>query len=397
MKVLFISRLYPSSYDPRNGAVMHRQAKELMTHGVEVQVVSPIPIVPKLLKSKRKKWQEYYSLPSSRIHEGIKIWHPKFLDLPIKSFDIYRELSIIHSVKVLINEIYSEFKFDLIHSHMGFPDSSLGVYLKDKYGVPLITTVRSTDTEISLKRKRVKPKLKYNLDQSDIIIAPSLQISEKINKLLNLPTKHIGNGIYPFKIEQMNKVEYQEKKIILSISNLIESKGIQYNILALKELLEKDENIIYIVVGDGPFLKELKDIVNDNGLNRHVIFAGNLSHEKAMNYLSIADVFSMPSYRETFGLVYLEAIHQKVPIVLCQNNGIDGIVRHKESAMIVPEHNVEQLVDSIYIMLTDKRLRKTIVEKSYEIVNNNYLWDQIGLQLLKEYKLLVQGVISDDC
>lgn len=391
MKVLFITRLYPNELNSRNGAVMHKQALELKNNGIEVEVISPIPIVPKFLASKRKKWNEYYNLPSIRFYEGIKVWHPKYIDLPFKSFDSFRGKALIKSFESMLQNSDFNFEFNVIHSHMAFPDSSLGVYLKEKYGVPLITTLRSTDMMISVNNRKIKKILNKNFYLSDQIIAPSPQLSKRLWNEFNYESIHIGNGIYPYPVKKQNKSEYKNgvyanKLILLSVSQLISWKGIQQNIRAMKSLIPKHPDLIYLIVGDGPEYNYLKELVNNLNLKEYIFFLGELSHEKSLEYISLCDIFSMPSYRETFGLVYLESMYLKKPIILCNDNGIDGIVSHKESAMIVPPKDVKFLIESIDLLLTDNKLYEKVSINGYNIMIEKYLWDQIGIQLVDTYK-----------
>lgn len=396
MKILFISRLYPNEYDHRNGAVMHRQALELIDKGFEVQVISPIPIVPKAISGRREKWMEYHKLPKERIYEGVKVWHPRFFDLPLKSFDIYRNKSIIKAGKKIIDDVLNEFKFDIIHSHMAFPDSSLGTYLKEKYNKPLITTIRSTDMDISIKNNRVKQIMLENLTSSNVIISPSPQLSNKLNKEFNLSSTHIGNGIYPIEVNKQDKeliqgISNNEGTLIVSISNLFPMKGIRYNILAINELIKDYKDIKYIIIGDGPEKKDLEGLVDELNLRNHIVFKGNIDHKIAMEYLKVSDIFSMPSYRETLGLVYLEAMYFKKPIILCENNGVDGIVKNKESAMIVPAKDFKSITKAIQLLISDEMLYSKVASNGYEIVKKNYLWEQIGQKLINIYKDVIKN------
>lgn len=393
LKVLFISRLYPNEYDPRNGAVIHKQALELKRQGIEVQVISPVPYVPFLLKSKRRKWTEYFNLPLTRVHEGIKIWHPRFYDIPLKSFNKVRNRSVINSGVKILEEVLTQFEFDLIHSHMAYPDSSLGVYLKGKLNTPLITTIRSTDMDISIKDLKLQKYMKGNLEKSNLIISPSPQLSHKLDASLGLTSNHIGNGIYPIKStnktkENFKKGKYKDKLLLLSISQLIEWKGIKYNILALSKLVVNYPDLVYVIVGDGPEMSNLKLLVKKLKLESYVFFTGDISHNKAMEYMEICDVFSMPSYRETFGLVYLEAMYLKKPIILCENNGVDGIVINKESALVVPPKNHEAIEKSINLLLSNPIVYQKLSQNGYEIVNKHYLWNEIGIELSRTYKLV---------
>ncbi|THE14032.1 glycosyltransferase family 4 protein [Bacillus timonensis] len=400
MRVLFISRLYPNKYDSRNGAVMHRQALELKKNGVDVRVISPIPFVPSILKNVRHKWLEYSMLPYRDSYEGIEIYYPRFIDFPYGLNDGRLYKSIIKSTDKIIESIYSEFPFDLVHAHMAYPDNYAGIYVKDRYKVPLITTIRSTDMDISIKKNKLKKLLEISLGKSNKIVSPSLQLSKKLKTNFNLDSIHLGNGIYPnVLMEELNEKELEKslrgklenKRVILSISNLIESKGIQYNILAVSKLVAEYPNILYLVIGDGPYEAKLKELVNSLNLENHVKFLGALKHPEAMMYLSLCDIFSMPSWRETFGLVYLEAMFFKKPIILCEDQGMDGSVSHAVNGIIVPPHSIDALVSNIKRLFNDDMFTSKLVENGYELVLNEYDWAIIGKKLLGEYREILNS------
>lgn len=392
MKVLFISRLYPNEYSHRNGAVIHRQALELVKKGVEIEVICPVPIVPRFLKNKRTKWKEYYSLPLVGKYEGITVYYPRFLDLPSNLYKRKVEKNIINSFKKMEKEKLFNFTYDIIHSHMAYPDSSLGLYLKDKYDKPLLTTIRSTDMMLSIHDKVIKNKMNYNLLKSEMIISPSPQLSKKLEREFNQSSFHIGNGIYPFSISgNYEDSALEGKKVLLSISQLITWKGIENNILAMRELVNMHSDLIYIIIGDGPNRAHLEALVDMYKLRGNIFFYGDLSHDEAMYYLSKSDIFSLPSYRETFGLVYLEAMYLEKPVILCDGNGIDGIVSSNESAMIIRENNTDDLVEAIDLLLTNNELYEKVVSAGRDIVINNYLWENIGEKLIEVYNKQIKG------
>lgn len=400
MKVLFISRLYPNEYDVRNGAVMHRQALELIRNDIDVRVLSPVPFVPKIIKNIRSKWTEYYSLPFMHDFEGVKIYHPRFVDLPFGLNDGALHKSIIKSTEKVIDSIYDDFPFDIIHTHMGYPDNFAGIFIKNKYNLPLLTTIRSTDMDITIKKHKTKKKLEESLICSDQIISPSLQLSKKLENNFNLNSIHIGNGIYPLKLSQEVKeskvnsselMELESRTSILSISNLIESKGIQYNILAVSKLVSDFPDILYLIIGDGPYKEKLITLVNDLNLSDHVRFLGAVEHGEAMIYLTKCDIFSLPSWRETFGLVYLEAMYFNKPVILCENQALDEAIQHNYNGIVVPVHSVDPIVDNVKNLLNNPSVKNEISAKGNELVLRDYTWDRIGNQLGDVYNKLYKN------
>jgi glycosyltransferase involved in cell wall biosynthesis len=95
----------------------------------------------------------------------------------------------------------------------------------------------------------------------------------------------------------------------VSVSNLHEGKGIDLNLEALSRLHRDGlTNWTYTVIGDGNQRADLQALVHEFGLDSKVEFAGARPHEEIPQYLAAADVFILPSYREAFGIAYLEAM-----------------------------------------------------------------------------------------
>jgi|SRR5690625_3457838 len=392
MKILFLTRLFPNDYNSRSGKVMFQQAKELKRLGHEVVVVSPTPFTPIVIRRFREEWKVYSQLPNKELYNGILVFRPRFIDLPIKALKRHSWKSINRFIGRLIERVYKDFKFDIIHAHMGYPDGRVGLELKKKFNVPLITTIRSTDTVKNLKLYKVKEELTKALINSDVVISPSVPIKRTIEEKLRISPKIIGNGTYltnKVTTNQYLKDKFKDKIVLLSVANLIERKAIDYNIKAVKRIIKKIPDFVYIIIGDGPQRGYLEELVNKLKLNKHVFFKGNLPNEKAMEYMSICDIFSLPSWKETFGLVYIEAMLNQKPIILSRDEAIEGTVIHKYNGMVVEPKNVEQLVDSIKFLCTNVEAAKKISINGEKTVLKHYLWSHIGEELERVYMNLL--------
>ena len=82
--------------------------------------------------------------------------------------------------------------------------------------------------------------------------------------------------------------------------------------------MNKYSNLKYVVIGAGPEMSSLRQLTRDLNLDEQVEFLGELPHEKVMEYIAVADIFSLPSWREGFGVVYLEAAMHAKPVIACQ-------------------------------------------------------------------------------
>lgn len=134
---------------------------------------------------------------------------------------------------------------------------------------------------------------------------------------------------------------------LLTVARLVERKGHAKVIRALMQL----PDATYHIVGDGPLLPELKQLVMSLGLEDRVIFTTNASDEQLPEIYREADIFVMPTSkteqdREGFGIVYLEAQLFGVPVIATKHPGVDEAVHDGEGGLLIGDRP-EELVEAI--------------------------------------------------
>nr|WP_276207859.1 glycosyltransferase [Virgibacillus sp. YIM 98842] len=365
--------------------VVHRQALELKNLGCDVRIISPILNIPKGVSKLKKKWTNIQKIESKRDLEGITVYHPKTNPLVAKYLPHKAGLYNFNKFKGLIDEVYSEFNFTHVHAQTALTNGSLGLEISRKYNVPLITTVNGTDIDhLIYRNKQSLINMKKVLKESDAVTTPSIIIKQKLKDRLRIDSNFIGRGIYlnhTYSGKTALEEKYRNKFIILSVSKLIQSKGINMNLIAISKLpAQIRDNIKYIVIGKGPQESELKKLVEKLGLNNIVEFKGFQEKNKVMEYMFICDLFSLPSWQETFGLVYLEAMSHGKPVIGSQNHGVDGIVKHMVNGFLVEEKNIDHLSYLIDFCVNNERVIKHLGNNAKELVENNFTWEKIAVK-----------------
>jgi len=392
MKILIISHMYLSTFN-KISFFTHQQVRELKQQGHDVKVIVPLPWTPFPLKYFSKKWNDYLSVPRKITWDGIEVYYPRYLEFPKGLFFASSGKRMYSGIKKIVSKIYKNFKFDIIHAHVALPDGYAGMILAKKYKKPLIVTIHGQDFQQTIhKNKKCKKKIEevINFSAKTIIVSNKLKkIGEKklnidCRKLVTVPNGINIDDIYQQESDLIKK--YKNKKIILSVSNLIKIKGIDCNLKAIAQLKEKYPDIVYLIIGDGPERKALEELIRNLNIINNVEFLGQLPHKKVMQHMSICDVFSLPSWKEGFGVVYLEAMIHGKSVIACQGEGPEDFIKNKETGILVKPKDIESLVRAIDFLLSNLWKAKEIGDRAKKLVLENYTWKKISQKLQEVYK-----------
>ena len=175
---------------------------------------------------------------------------------------------------------------------------------------------------------------------------------------------------------------------LITVSRLIERKGIQYILNALSEI--KDGSIHLSIVGEGNYEKELRNMCNKLGLENVVTFMGFRRRDTIPVYFSQSDVFILPSLAEAFGNVIAEAMACGLPIISTDEGGIPDLVG-KENGILVEPRNVEQIKSAIMVMKNNKDIRISMRKANTTKIEQKYKWQKVALAYKDIYVKSLNG------
>lgn len=372
MKILFITDLYPisSSNEPKTLVSFVNKWKQL---GHSVDVIRPNFLLNTLLRNKKVHGNNIY------IENGIKIFNLNFMT------------PFLFNIKKKLPKDFSVDDYDVVISHMPSGTIFASKLLKDSK-VPFIASVHASDIEV-LTNPIYKPyfasELKKAYQNADLISPRSIILEEKIKSLLpetqaktfvaysGIEKKHIETE--DFFINKLNHFSKKKEIKITTVSSLIRRKNINIILEALSKLEFK--NWQYTVLGGGCELNRLKKLTKKLKIENKVVFANKVSREKVFKTLKDSDLFILLSEKETFGMVYLEAMAKANIVIGTKNDGIDGILKDNINGYTC-NPDAEALADVInrihnteYKELKDIYLNcfKTISQYTDDVAAENYI------------------------
>ena len=152
--------------------------------------------------------------------------------------------------------------------------------------------------------------------------------------------------------------------IVCSVGRLTKQKGLQYGIDAFAKVLDVVPDAHYVIAGDGELKVELQQQVRRLGLTDRIHLVGWQDDMSAV--YSESDVILMPSLWEGLGLVLLEAMRQRLPIVATAVNAIPEVVVDSETGYLVPVKSTEALIPPLIKLLKSSEERQKMGQAGYE-------------------------------
>jgi len=224
------------------------------------------------------------------------------------------------------------------------------------------------------RKLKIKPREKivliYNgLDVYKMDFLPREKAIMEIGKFRNLEIKKIN---YPI-TELLNY-----KFIIGTIANFYPPKGLKYLVETAEHFKNKDE-VVFVVIGDGQERGELENLIDQKGLRKKVLLLGQIPD--AYKYLPAFDIFVLPSVKEGFPWVVIEAMAAKLPVVATKVGAVPEIIEDGKNGFIVEPARPEQIAAKIQDLLNDDHLRQELGIQAHQTVLFKFELDKMVKQV----------------
>lgn len=183
-----------------------------------------------------------------------------------------------------------------------------------------------------------------------------------------------------------------ETRTILFVGRLVPRKGVSVLLHAFAEFRKRHPKWRLRIVGDGPARDLLQELSRQLGLAPAVVFAGQLSADQLRAAYAAATVFVLPSVpddageTEGLGVVLLEAMANRVPVIASRTGGILDIVRDEETGLLVTPGDPAALAAALDRLAGDPPLRERLVTNAARLVAERFDWDRIVARVLEVYR-----------
>lgn len=302
--------------------------------------------------------------------------------------DLYAEIA---NYAVVAGEIALKEDFDIIHSHdwLTYP---AGIAAKRASGKPLVIHVHATDFDRS--GGNVNPTV-FEIEKT------GMHLADKIIAVSNLTRNTVIEkyGIHPDKVvtvyNAVDPLSDQEKiqmkrgitdKVVTFLGRVTLQKGPEYFVQAAHKVLQKMDNVRFVMAGSGELLEKMIHWTSALGISDRFHYTGFLKGDDVFKMFSISDVYVMPSVSEPFGISPLEAMQTNVPSIISYQSGVAEILQY---AFKVDFWDVDALADAIYGLLNYPSLSEMFKKHGMKEVHD-MKWENSGKKVHDLYKEFVK-------
>jgi len=396
MRVLQISHTYPRGPGDRYGITMWDQIRAIQSEqDILSDVIAPIPRAPRLGRLASDRWRKLAVTPESACADGVSVAFPRYSALPKGLLTWHARRSFIRSVGRERERFFAEQEYDLVHAHMALPDGLAALRIAARMQCPFVVTMQATDIDCSARKSlHTRRELARVFDAADQVISPSPRLARDYQSLFGGTAVIVPYGIHSGHLHGdvgTVKASLPDVPIVLCVARLIPSKGIDVLVRSIRQLVREGIDLHLVIAGDGPSGESLRALVSSLSLESDVSFLGRLPHENVLKYMAACDVFVLPSWRETFGLVYLEAMAAAKPVIGVRGQGVDGIVEDGKTGYLVSPNSVSEVTEAIRSVLTNPNRAREIGLRARELVLDQYTWERCAAKTLQIYCEALRG------
>ncbi|MFW6019854.1 MAG: glycosyltransferase family 4 protein [Bacteroidales bacterium] len=287
--------------------------------------------------------------------------------------------------------------YELVHAHTLFTNGGPAYRLKKKFGIPYILAIRNTDLTIFYKYfPHIRGFGRKVLKNASVIVLISPSWKEKLKKIIpeaEWPEIERKCRIIPNAVEEYwlkNRPEHISKAKadyieILYAGRFIKRKGLHYLMKALDLLNEdKEKYRLTLIGGGGNYDKQIRSMAAQRNF---VTVREQMSKEQLTEAYRQADIFAMPSHSETFGLVYIEAMSQGLPVLYAKNEGIDKLFKDHTIGLAAEHDNPEDIADKLLqIEQQREQFAKNALEQSA-----NFSWENVSEKYADVYLPVIEN------
>ncbi len=233
----------------------------------------------------------------------------------------------------------------------------------------------------------------FSLVDNFIVMSDELKHRLLVENYPETKVVKIPNGIdiklfFPFDTEEREKLrkdfEISDKKVFVYAGRLVDGKGLDLLLEAVKLIMDKDKTVYLLLLGEGPIKTRLEDKASSLGISDGICFKGNVSN--VYEYMNASDIFVFPSLSEGMPNALLEAMACRLPVIASRIGGVVDIVKDGKSGLLFKPGDISGLESAMVRLLKDDKLRQRLGAEARKTIVEGFSIDRVAEEYIKLYK-----------
>ncbi|MGE5703826.1 MAG: N-acetyl-alpha-D-glucosaminyl L-malate synthase BshA [Clostridia bacterium] len=317
-------------------------------------------------------------------------------EVEVNHYDVFKYPPYDLTLANRMAQVAKTEKLDILHVHYAVPHALCAYLAKQMVGddLKIVTTLHGTDITVLGYDSTLSDLIRFGIEQSDMVTAVSqdlicetkalLQVEKPIELVYNFVDKRRYVRKDVSKIKQV--FAPNGEKLMMHISNFRPVKRVPDVIEVFRRVHEEIPSKL-LLIGEGPDLSIARNLLNEYGLEKDAFFLGK--QEDVAEVISMADVMLLPSEKESFGLVALEAMACGVPVVATNVGGLPEVIVDNESGFLCDLGDVACQAEKTLKLLKDEELYQRFSRTGVERSCNTFCHETITSQYENLYKKLL--------
>lgn len=337
---------------------------------------------------------------SSSMPFRMKKMHPRifFHSVEVNAYSVFQYPPYDLSMASKIADVIKREKLDILHAHYAIPHAVCAILAKQmaERDVKIVTTLHGTDITVLGSDHSLQGLIKFGIEKSDYVTAVSHSLAKETmaiihpDQVIHTVYNFIDEKVYNKQLDVTFRKDFglKDEKILIHVSNFREVKRVQ-DIIRVFHRVQKQVPSKLLLVGDGPEMSVVCNLVDELQLHEHVLFLGK--QDNVQELYSMSDLMLLLSEKESFGLVLLEAMACGVPCIGTNIGGIPEVINHGVNGYIGELGDIESSANYAISLLQDEALHKKFSEACLETVCTKFC----STSIISQYENIYYELLSE--
>ena len=323
-----------------------------------------------------------------------------FHQVEMEDYPLFEHPPYALALAVALHDTALRHDLDLVHMHYAIPHA-VSAYLArqmlgDERGLRIVTTLHGTDITLVGLHPSFHEITRFSILGSDGLTAVSEYLKEQTVEGFSVPEERvqvipnfIDTDVWRPDRQPCHRAKFasEGESIVMHVSNFRSVKRAE-DVVSVFSRIQERVPARLVMVGDGPDRPRASQLARELDIEDRVLFVGK--HPAVEDLLSCADLFLLPSEKESFGLAALEAMACGAPVIATRAGGIPEVVEDGVSGRLLDVGDVSGMAEAGVQLLKDKDLRERISSAGLDVAQSRYSTEVV----VPQYEAYYERVLS---